>query len=235
MTAITKDFYKQVRKRIALVLAVMWIGGWYVHLDAVRVQEIQQMQACKSGTGFKAMSCAGVDFILPSESLSSFGLFLSMTVVVLFSPLVFLPAGYLARRYMAYAAAREIRQEEAARAQLQRQQQQESAARIAQNEAESDAALRQISRSEVIHKLGSINDLADLLPAESDEERMMNIRHGVAQALRELAAKYTVTELAGLIKSDPVIEHTVRAVVERLDGSSLRTIVEIQALRIAAQ
>ncbi len=228
-------FYKRVRNRVALVLAVLWIGAWYTHLNAQRIEEIEAMQACKRGSGIRATACVGFDFVLPADVTSQAGMALSMVAVVLFSPLMLLPAGYVARRYVSTAAAREIRLEEAEQERRQRRLQQESVARMAQNDAAADAALRQISRSEVIHKLGAINDLTDLLQSEVDEERRMNIRHGVAQALRELAVKYTVPELAGLIQSDLAVAHTARAVVARLDASTLGTIVDIQPLRSALQ
>jgi hypothetical protein len=235
VSASSRAFYKRVRNRMALLLAVAWVVLWYFYFDAQRLQEIHNMELCKSGTGLKATACAGVDFVLPAETMSGVTFSLDMVLIAILSPLMFLPARVLARRYVAFAEWRGVRQEQAAQARWQRQQQRESEARLARSEAEAGSALRQISRGEIIHKLGAVSDLTDLLQAEADAERLMNIRHGVAQALRELAAKYTVGELAALIKSDAVVQHAARTVVTRLDASPLRTIVEIQALRIAVK
>jgi hypothetical protein len=234
VSASSKASYKRVRNWIALALAVIWAGGWYVHLDAQRTRATEHMNACASTSAPKPADC-GWFGSWGSDETNGFVLTMGMIVVVLSSVVMFLPARYLARRYMAIAEARENRQEEAEQMRLQQQQERESVARSVRNEAEANAALRQISRGEIIHKLGAINDLTDLLPVETDEERLMNIRHGVAQALRELAAKYTSAELAALIKSDDMVEHTARAVVARLDASPLRTVVEIQALRVVVQ
>lgn len=227
----TEEFYKQVRNKIALGLVVAWIVGWYVYLTGQHDQTAKAAQACESG--LRGIGCSSVGAV--TVAVSGIGTFIGMVFVVLTSPFMFLPAGYAARQYVIHLDRQESERAEAAQIHVQQQLQLESRERQLRHDVESTTALRQISRSEIIHKLGSINDLIDLLQTEADPERLMNIRHGVALALRELAAKYPTTELASLIHSDEVIAHAARAAVQRLEESALSTIVEIQALKVAVQ
>ena len=230
-----KDYYKLIRKRCWSVLAVLWLGYWYLYLVEQKREAVEQMSRCKSVGGIKAAACSSVDFFLPSDVMGNANILLGLFMALVFSPILFWPAGYLARIYLFVGQWWYDRQESAQQVALQLRHEDESRRSRAENEAEMSSVLTQISRSEVINKLGTIHDLTDLLHSEADEERRMNIRHGVAQSLRELAAKYTPAQLGELIKSDEVVAHTAQEVLRRLDGSPLGSIVEIQALRIAAQ
>ena len=57
--------------------------------------------------------------------------------------------------------------------------------------------------------------------------------HGVAQALRDLAAIYDMTALGALIQADDAIRITVRAVIERLERTTLADLVELELLKTA--
>jgi cell division protein FtsL len=227
------EHYKTVRKWLAIVLCGAWIFFWYAILDEQRLREIRQANECINSTGIKATVCTGFSYLIAPEDNAKMNFVVGLIFAIIFCPLMFVPAVYISRRYIAFAEAQEnhrsVRQNELRR----KIQQQESEQRIARSESEAADAFRQISRSEIILKLGAIHDLVDLLEAETSEERRINIRLGVAQSLRELAAKYDVAALGALIVSDESVLHTSRAVVRRLVASPFGTIVELEFLRLA--
>lgn len=217
-----KAKYKQVRGRIWLGLAALWLVGWYIRLDQVNRDEAATYAACKSAGHWLCANFSAANFDV------------AMAVVVIASPLLFFPAWYLARRYMAVAGARAVRREAEAEAALERRQQEASRQRMVENDAAATKAREKNSRSEIIMKLGSVNDLVDVLAAEQDPQRRMQVRLGVAQALRELAAKYDATAFAALIQADEATRVTVGSVIGRLEASSLADLVELELLRRAA-
>ena len=222
-TAAGKAKYKQIRTRFWLGFALLWGAGWYLLLEStIGARQAAQDATCASSGG--SFFCGGGS---GNSAVVGVLIWIAMAVVVLTSPLMLLPARYAARRCMAYAEAREIQREAQEEAALRRRLQEESRQRIAHSEAEAAEARGKSSRSEIIMKLGSISDLADLLDVEQDSQRRMNIRLGVAQALRELLAKYDTAALGALIRSDEAARVSARSVIERLGGSSLADLAEL--------
>lgn len=218
-----KARYKRVRNRAWFIFTAGWFVGWYPHLASIRAAEIARGDACRAAGGW---FCGSVD---SAAILFAFGI----AAVIITCPFTLIPARYAARWWIARATAREARREIRDREAMARRQQEESRKRLAHSEAEAAAVREKNSRTEIMLKFGSINDLVDVMAVEKDQERLMNIRLGVAQALRDLAAKYDMTALGALIQADDAIRITVRAVIERLERTSLSDLVELELLKTA--
>ena len=225
--------YIGVRNFLRLVFSAAWIGYWYYHLDAQRAAEIAEHIRCKNSTGVAATSCAAGSFLWGDEGMANTNFDMNFVGLLVLTPLMFLPARFVGGRVLgfagAYAELSEVRQQKA----QVRTQQRQSQLRLAHGEAQAADESQRIRRSEVLLKLGSINDLLDVLAEETDQDRRMQIRLSVAQALRELAAKYELAALGALIKSDDVLRHTAMTVIERLASSPLSSITELHVIRMA--
>jgi hypothetical protein len=227
------DTYKTVRNWLWLVFAIVWIVGCYWSLDADRAAQLAKIQDCAKTGGLSGTVCATSSYFGVADAVSSGVFGMQMLLVIVASPLMFLPARFAARMLMRLAFWLEIYQEKRARKSQQRLQRQASQKRIAQSEAETSVAREKNSRTEVIMKLGSINDLVDVMEVETDQQRLMTIRLGVAQALRELAAKYDIATLGTIVRSDDAAHITARHVIQRLERSPLSDLVELHLLQTA--
>ena len=231
MASFDEDYgYKQIRNYTRFGLVVAWLVGWYWYLDVARAHEIAARKACIAAGGATGLGCQAGDWMNMSDLSLSF----SMLGVCITAPFLFFPARMIARQIVRARVAQELRQEQAARAAEERQMQHESQQRMVANAAGAAKTQQQINRSEIIQKLGSITDLIELMGVERDDGRRMNIRLSVAQALRELAAKYDIQTLRTLIQSDHAASVIAQSVLNRLEDSPLSNLAEIPLLRSAA-
>jgi hypothetical protein len=74
----------------------------------------------------------------------------------------------------------------------------------------------------------------DLFKAAATEDKRLELRLSVGQSLRDLLAKYTVSELETLIRSDQAAASMPQTTIQRLGETSLGTLAELLTLQVAA-
>ena len=176
MSPAAKETHRRIRRNGGLGLMVAWIVGWYIVLDP------------------------GSDGVLAQ------GLFgLQLLLILATAPFAFV-ASHIIGRNLAdredAATARRYEEAEAARLQAEKADRRQ---RIAQSEEAAAASRQAIDRREFIQKIGSVNDLLDVLPGESDPARVATIKLGATQQLRDLVAKHPLESLTALVMADEAI------------------------------
>ena len=204
MSPAAKETHRRIRRNWGLGLMVAWIVGWYVMLNP-------------GSSGVFAQGLFGAQLLL----------------VIATSPLAFV-VSHIVGRNMADQedAATERRYEEAEATRLQAEEA-DRRQRIAQSEEAALASRQSIDRREFIQKLGSVNDLLDVLPGETEAARIATIKLGVAQQLRDLTAKHTLDGLTALVRIDEAIRLSLTATLGRLEAGGMGQSPEAQVLRQA--
>lgn len=201
--------YKKLRTGWWLGLTAAWLGIWYWQLSRPE----NPGRDCSGIIG--DVGCAA------SDGISAIGLVVGLFFALITSPLLLIPARYIAK----YVTDQEV---EAANKNAQEQE----AKRIAQVDTDrkqrmkasdraAEAARGTIHRTEFIQKLGTVGDLLRLLADEDDKAEIRQLKVGVSQSLRDLTAKHTVDDLARFIRSDASIRLALAPILTELKEAGL--------------
>lgn len=227
------EAYQKLRNMLRWAFVGTWVLYWYFSLGAERTAQLASISNCVKSSGVSGAVCATTNYFGVLDTFTNSFFVGKMILVVVVSPIAFLPAAFVARRVVRagrFVGRIQDNRQERVQIQLQHDERQK---RIALSDAQTTQARGRNARAEVIMKMGSINDLVDVLEVETDQQRMMTIRLGVAQALRELAAKYDLDALGTLVHGDEATRITVQSVVQRLERTSLANLVELELFKAA--
>jgi len=211
--------YRRIRNGLGWVLMIAWVLGWHRHLSQQYDAAIAALQNCGPLEGWQFIKCKAGRLADGTSASSDFNS--GMLLVVLSAPFAFLVSRYVARAVVESQAAADARSEAVAVADRQREEEARQNARIAHAETRAALTRQAIDRGEFIQKLGSVSDLLDLLPTESDAHRVAIIRQGIVKELRDLVAKHTLPDLTALVKGDAAIRLSLEAILLRLDTAAL--------------
>lgn len=225
--------YRRIRNGLGWILMIIWITGWHHHLSQQYDAAIAALQDCGPLQGWQFVKCKAGRLADGTGASSDFDS--GMLWVILSAPFGFLVSRYIARAIVESKAAADERNEAAALASQQRKEDAQQKARIAHSETMAARARHSIDRGEFIQKLGSVGDLLDLLPIESDAGRVAIIRQNIVQELRDLVAKHTLPDLTGLIERDEAIRLSLETILARLDTDALSASEAPKVLKAALE
>lgn len=214
MDSETKAKVGQLRGGIGILLAILWIGYWWLRLDGEKRAALEA--GCKKpgflGSIQDAFQGAGAACHSEIDGNFTTGMFLAVIV----SPLAFWIAHYIAKSIVSYRQqAEETRQ---AKAEQERQRDKErSIAQFSSDAAKETAEAQRVNdRHELITRLGAVEDQLIVLEGESDPQRVTRIKMTIAQALRDIDAKFTDAELQGLMAEHSSIRQRVDRTLDEM-------------------
>ncbi len=201
------------------LFVALWLTAWWLKLDADHRMALTQ--PCPDSWPYKLE-----DFLLGKgqtcKAMIDSGFWGSLLLAALFSPLAFVFAHHFAHWRMAWAS--NARQRAAERQEQTRQQAHHHAmADLSAKTREQEAQARHGNdRYEIITRLGAVDDQLLVLADETDPDRVRLIKLNLAQALRDIHAKFRADELQALCAADPGIMQRAR-----------QTLTDMQHLNLA--
>jgi hypothetical protein len=226
-TSPSKARYRQVRSGWGWFICLVWVGYWWSLFSGEHSEALAAMSGCDGVFG--SMKCS------ISRSGIDGAFYAKMALIIIFAPLAWIPAHYIAARIVQSAERAEAKREEQEQAALSANQRRESEGRMAQAEQDAERARGQVERSDFMHKLGAVNDFLDLLASETDPSRIANMRLGAAQALRDLTAKHTIEQLAAFVRGDEAVKLSLTKTLRRLRAQKLHSAPEAHILKAALE
>lgn len=194
---------------LQFAIAVAWLAIWYFYLSSQHQAAIADLPDCR----WYYLSC-DARWGQANNAFSSRMLFAFLSI-----PLPILLIRFARSALASRAESAENRRKLANQRELEIQQQRKIELLTDHAQAEKG----KIRRAEFIHKLGAVTDFVELLPFETEPERMHKIRQGLSVELRAIIAAYTLDEIAQLFREDPAIRIKVECMLASLEQAGIRS------------
>lgn len=223
----SKQKIRSLRFKIFMLASIVWLVGWYLHLDKQRNFEISRIQPCPETSGVidtikdYTVGCGSKSRQLKSvaDSIVSDG----MTLATLSIIVIFIGSGYVAKSLVERELS--VKSNEAKRAEEIATEIERKAAEDRQQvilEANKSTKLN-INRVEFIKKLGIAEEYIILLSDPKYREESSLLKQNILTELRDIVAKHPIPDLRALIHSDEAIQFKISALIRQLQEHSVRS------------
>lgn len=214
MTPESKPRFRRLRMQRGMLLAIGWIVFWYLKLDADQRATIAALERCDGVGLWGWITCKAGRTVDTGAASASFAVGLFWTL--LSAPLAFVASHYMARATVERDEAAAVRLQSAEAEAQKKEAEEQRVARAAQSQSSATKARETLDRSELVHKLGAVSDLLELLAYETNQDRMLLISQGIAKELRDLVAKHELDHLRKIVVGDESIAGIWMSIRDRL-------------------
>lgn len=205
-------------------VALAWLVFWDYILNASFQETVKTLPAC----GLLDLDCNA----RWSNAHASYTTGMVVALIAIPVPL------YIAGRLLETREARDSRAAARATRQAAELRQWEAEEKLELIEQEAAIAKSKIERTEFVQSLGAVCDYLEILPHETEQSRILQIRQGISKELRGIVATYTLDQMAQFLRRDNALKIKLKSMLASLKRAKVASSdadVLREALALATQ